>query len=113
LFNALTKYCVVESIEMKPKLGLALTIPLFGDSGVGKSNFLTRLTYDKFDPDIKPSTGFECSVKRLEVEGKMINAQILCPFDPKRNLGAGCHLVVVALLLYDISAPLTFQSLSG
>ncbi|TQD97222.1 hypothetical protein C1H46_017153 [Malus baccata] len=51
-------------------------IVLIGDSGVGKSNILSRLTRNEFCLDSKSTTGVEFATRALQVEGKTVKAQI-------------------------------------
>lgn len=45
---------------------------MLGDSGVGKSNILSRFTKNEFSFDSKPTIGVEFSVKNIVVEDKNI-----------------------------------------
>ncbi|CAM0957237.1 unnamed protein product [Alopecurus aequalis] len=49
---------------------------LIGDSGVGKSNILSRFTRNHFSLDSKSTIGVEFATKSLQMEGKTIKAQI-------------------------------------
>ena len=52
-------------------------IVLIGDSGVGKSNLLSRLTRNEFNLESKTTIGVEFANKNVEVEnGKNVRAQI-------------------------------------
>ncbi|KAK8575586.1 hypothetical protein V6N12_063257 [Hibiscus sabdariffa] len=51
-------------------------IVLIGDSGVGKSNILSRFTRNEFCLDSKSTIGVEFATRTLEVEGKTVKAQI-------------------------------------
>ncbi|RKO83336.1 RAB11a member ras oncogene family [Blyttiomyces helicus] len=51
-------------------------IVLIGDSGVGKSNLLTRFTRNEFNLDSKTTIGVEFATRTLSVDGKVIKAQI-------------------------------------
>eukprot|EP00923_Selenidium_pygospionis_P057883 GHVN01101448.1.p1 GENE.GHVN01101448.1~~GHVN01101448.1.p1 ORF type:complete len:100 (+),score=2.33 GHVN01101448.1:158-457(+) len=57
-------------------------IVLIGDSGVGKSNLLSRFTRDEFNLESKPTIGVEFATKSVQAEGKIIKAQI---WDTGRN----------------------------
>jgi small GTP-binding protein len=91
-----------------------LKIVLIGDSGVGKTNLLTRFTRGDFDPDSKSTIGVEFATKTLEIEGKTVKAQIWDTAGQERYRAitpAYYRGAVGSLLLYDISSSLTFQSL--
>ncbi|KAK9024154.1 hypothetical protein V6N11_004331 [Hibiscus sabdariffa] len=51
-------------------------IVLIGDSGVGKSNILSRFTRNEFALDSKSTIGVEFATRTLQVEGKTVKAQI-------------------------------------
>jgi len=49
---------------------------LIGDSGVGKSNLLSRFTRNEFNLESKSTIGVEFATKSIECEGRTIKAQI-------------------------------------
>jgi Ras-related protein Rab-11A len=49
---------------------------LIGDSGVGKSNLLLRFTRNEFNLESKSTIGVEFATKSLNIDGKVIKAQI-------------------------------------
>lgn len=49
---------------------------LTGDSGVGKSNLLSRFAKDEFRLDSKPTIGVEFAYRNIRVRDKFIKAQI-------------------------------------
>ena len=49
---------------------------LIGDSGVGKSNLLSRFSRDEFRLDSKPTIGVEFAYRNIKVGDKLIKAQI-------------------------------------
>ncbi|KAM7277254.1 hypothetical protein ACFE04_019120 [Oxalis oulophora] len=49
---------------------------LIGDSGVGKSNLLSRFTRNEFNLESKSTIGVEFATKSLTIDGKVIKAQI-------------------------------------
>ncbi|KAK8995269.1 hypothetical protein V6N11_069710 [Hibiscus sabdariffa] len=51
-------------------------IVLIGDSGVGKSNILSRFTRNEFCLESKSTIGVEFATRTLQVEGKTVKAQI-------------------------------------
>ena len=53
-----------------------LTVVLVGDSGVGKSNLLSRFTKGEFYEETKSTIGVEFAVKSVNVENKTVKAQI-------------------------------------
>lgn len=51
-------------------------IVLIGDSAVGKSQLLARFARGEFTVESKATIGVEFQTKTIEVEGKVIKAQI-------------------------------------
>lgn len=51
-------------------------IVLIGDSGVGKSNLLTRFTKNQFSLDSKSTIGVEFATRSIEIDGQIVKAQI-------------------------------------
>ena len=51
-------------------------IVLIGDSGVGKSNILSRFTRNEFSLESKSTIGVEFATRSLQVDGKVVKAQI-------------------------------------
>ena len=49
---------------------------LIGDSGVGKSNLLSRFTRNEFNLESKSTIGVEFATKSISVENKTVKAQI-------------------------------------
>jgi small GTP-binding protein len=92
-----------------------MKIVLIGDSGVGKTNILSRFTRDQFNPDSKSTVGVEFATKTMEVSGKTVKAQIWDTAGQERYraiISAYYRGAVGAMLLYDITSALTFNSLS-
>ena len=60
--------------------GGRLRLPLQGgpdrDSGVGKSNLLSRFTRNEFSFESKSTIGVEFATRSLQVDGKVVKAQI-------------------------------------
>lgn len=55
---------------------ICFTVVLVGDSGVGKSNLLSRFTKGEFYEETKSTIGVEFAVKSVNVENKTVKAQI-------------------------------------
>ena len=52
------------------------TVVLIGDSGVGKSNLLSRFTRNEFNLESKSTIGVEFATRSITVDNKTIKAQI-------------------------------------
>lgn len=86
---------------------------LIGDSGVGKSNLLSRFTRDYFDLETKSTIGVEFATKRLETDGKSIKAQIWDTAGQERYraiTSAYYRGAVGALLVFDIAKRSSFEN---
>ena len=51
-------------------------VVLIGDSGVGKSNLLSRFTRDEFSLVTKSTIGVEFATRSIKVDEKIVKAQI-------------------------------------
>ena len=63
---------------------LSETVVLIGDSGVGKSNLLSRFTRNEFNLESKSTIGVEFATRSIRVDEKTIKAQI---WDTGKNIG--------------------------
>ncbi|KAG4987130.1 hypothetical protein JHK82_034753 [Glycine max] len=114
-------------------------VVLIGDSGVGKSNLLSRFTKNEFNLESKSTIGVEFATRTLNVDSKVIKAQIwdtagqerfgfvesvgICVFEIGSGSGT-CNEEVVyraitsayyrgavgALLVYDVTRHATFEN---
>jgi small GTP-binding protein len=88
---------------------------LIGDSGVGKSNLLSRFTSNEFNLESKSTIGVEFATKNIHIDGKTIKAQIWDTSGQERYraiTGAYYRGAVGALLVYDLTRPPSFQNIS-
>ncbi|KAJ8449084.1 hypothetical protein Cgig2_004139 [Carnegiea gigantea] len=86
---------------------------LIGDSGVGKSNLLSRFTRDEFNVESKPTIGVEFATRSLNIDGKIVKAQIWDTAGQERFraiTSAYYRGAVGALLVYDVTRHVTFQN---
>eukprot|EP01029_Cantina_marsupialis_P022695 TRINITY_DN554_c0_g1_i1.p1 TRINITY_DN554_c0_g1~~TRINITY_DN554_c0_g1_i1.p1 ORF type:complete len:214 (-),score=45.98 TRINITY_DN554_c0_g1_i1:186-827(-) len=86
---------------------------LIGDSGVGKSNLLSRFTRDAFNLESRTTIGVEFATKSVEIDGKVVKAQIWDTAGQERFraiTSAYYRGAVGALLVYDISKHSTFEN---
>ena len=65
------------------------TVVLIGDSGVGKSNLLSRFTRNEFNLESKSTIGVEFATRSIQVDTKTIKAQI---WDTGTLLSVYCHV---------------------
>ncbi|XP_059290220.1 ras-related protein RABA1d isoform X1 [Lycium barbarum] len=99
-------------------------VVLIGDSGVGKSNLLSRFTRNEFSLESKSTIGVEFATKSLTVDTKVIKAQIWDTAGQERNCNGCIALLcryraitsayyrgaVGALLVYDVTRHSTFEN---
>ena len=52
------------------------TVVLVGDSGVGKTNLLSRFTRNEFKIDSRTTIGVNFATRNVEKDGRVIKAQI-------------------------------------
>lgn len=57
-------------------LFFSIAVVLIGDSGVGKSNLLSRFTRNEFNLESKSTIGVEFATRSIVVDNKTIKAQI-------------------------------------
>lgn len=88
-------------------------IVLIGDSGVGKSNLLSRFTTNEFNIDSKSTIGVEFATRTIDVDGKKIKAQIWDTAGQERYraiTSAYYRGAVGALIVYDISKSSSYEN---
>ncbi|KAF2462358.1 small GTP-binding protein [Lineolata rhizophorae] len=93
----------------------AYAVVLIGDSGVGKSNLLSRFTRNEFNLDSKSTIGVEFATRSIQVDNKTIKAQIWDTAGQERYraiTSAYYRGAVGALLVYDISKHQTFENVT-
>ncbi|KAL6562047.1 Ras-related protein ric2 [Orobanche gracilis] len=89
-------------------------VVLIGDSGVGKSNLLSRFTRNEFSLESKSTIGVEFATRSLTVDGKVIKAQIWDTAGQERYraiTSAYYRGAVGALLVYDVTRHSTFENI--
>ncbi len=94
---------------------LTQVVVLIGDSGVGKSNLLSRFTRNEFNLDSKSTIGVEFATRSIQVDAKTIKAQIWDTAGQERYraiTSAYYRGAVGALLVYDISKHQTYENVT-
>ncbi|KAI8611963.1 ras-related protein rab-11A [Chytriomyces sp. MP71] len=90
-------------------------VVLIGDSGVGKSNLLSRFTRNEFNLDSKSTIGVEFATRTIQVDGKTIKAQIWDTAGQERYraiTSAYYRGAVGALLVYDITKVSSYENVN-
>ena len=72
-------------------------VVLIGDSGVGKSNLLSRFTKNEFSLESKSTIGVEFATRSLNVDDKVIKAQIWDTAGQERSLLLFLSLILLYL----------------
>ncbi|KAF8086154.1 hypothetical protein N665_0633s0006 [Sinapis alba] len=88
-------------------------VVLIGDSGVGKSNLLSRFTRNEFSLDSKSTIGVEFATRTIHVDDKIVKAQIWDTAGQERYraiTSAYYRGAVGALLVYDVTRHVTFEN---
>ncbi|CAH8311533.1 unnamed protein product [Eruca vesicaria subsp. sativa] len=88
-------------------------VVLTGDSGVGKSNLLSRFTKNDFSHDSRSTIGVEFATRSIKVDDKIIKAQIWDTAGQERYraiTSAYYRGAVGALLVYDVTRHVTFEN---
>jgi Ras-related protein Rab-11A len=87
---------------------------LTGESGVGKSNLMSRFARNEFHTGSKATIGVEFQTQSLRVDGKRIKAQIWDTAGQERFravTSAYYRGAAAALIVYDITRRHTFECL--
>jgi len=90
-------------------------VVLIGDSGVGKSNLLSRFTRNEFNLESKSTIGVEFATRSINVDSKTVKAQIWDTAGQERYraiTSAYYRGAVGALLVYDIAKHATYVNVS-
>ena len=96
-----------------PSYDYLFKVVLIGDSGVGKSNLLSRFTRNEFCLESKSTIGVEFATRSIAVDGKTVKAQIWDTAGQERYraiTSAYYRGAVGALLVYDITKGVTFEN---
>uniref|UniRef100_A0A3Q4H4S4 small monomeric GTPase n=1 Tax=Neolamprologus brichardi TaxID=32507 RepID=A0A3Q4H4S4_NEOBR len=97
----------------EPNSNFITFLVLIGDSGVGKSNLLSRFTRNEFNLESKSTIGVEFATRSIQVDGKTVKAQIWDTAGQERYraiTSAYYRGAVGALLVYDIAKHLTYEN---
>ena len=99
-------------LSLRIQISFSIVV-LIGDSGVGKSNLLSRFTANEFNLDSKTTIGVEFATRTIEVEGKKIQAQTWDTAGQERYRAittAYYRAAVGALIVYDITKSSSYEN---
>ncbi|XP_076943145.1 ras-related protein RABA1f-like [Bidens hawaiensis] len=88
-------------------------VVLIGDSGVGKTNLLSRFSKNEFNLECKSTIGVEFATRSIKVDDKIIKAQVWDTAGQERYraiTSAYYRGAVGALIVYDITRHVTFEN---
>jgi small GTP-binding protein len=97
-----------------PEFDFLFKIVIIGDSGVGKSNLLSKYVNNAFQENTKATIGVELSTKTVEIDGKVIQNQIWDTAGQERFRAittAYYRSAVGAIIVFDLSKSNTFENL--
>ncbi|XP_073115126.1 ras-related protein RIC2 [Elaeis guineensis] len=104
---------MAEAYRSEDDYDYLFKVVLIGDSGVGKSNLLSRFTRNEFSLESKSTIGVEFATRSLTVDNKVIKAQIWDTRGRERYraiTSAYYRGAVGALLVYDVTRHATFEN---
>ena len=90
-------------------------VVVIGDSGVGKSNLLSRFTRNEFNLESKSTIGVEFATRTVTIDGKTIKAQIWDTAGQERYraiTSAYYRGAVGALVVYDVTKEASFENVA-
>ncbi|CAD2222617.1 Rab family, other [Angomonas deanei] len=94
---------------------LSFKFVIIGDSGVGKSNLMTRYTINEFSQDTPATIGVEFMTKSLKIEGRDAKIQIWDTAGQERFRAISrsiYHGAKGAMIVYDITNQSSFDSVA-
>ena len=100
-----------ETIECEDYI---FKIVIVGDSGVGKSNIMTRYTINQFQYETKSTVGVELQSKLYNLDGKIIKIQLWDTAGQERYksiTSAYFKGAKGAMIVYDLTRMESFESL--
>jgi len=104
------KVSISETLEREDN---SIKIVIVGDSGVGKSNILTRFTQDDFNQESKATIGVELSTRTIKIDDKIIKIHIwdTAGQEKFKSITAAYYKGAKgAMIVYDISKKESFNS---
>ena len=99
---------------MSEEYDFLMKLILVGDSGVGKTNILSKYLKNNFDPDSKATVGVEFGTKNIEIDNKKIKVQIWDTAGQERYKSITSTYykgAKGAFIVYDITRKSTFDNI--
>jgi Ras-related protein Rab-11A len=101
-------------MDLQTDYDMIFKLVIIGDSGVGKSNLLSRYLRDEFNIDTKSTVGVEFGTQKLEIQNYRVKVQIWDTAGQERYkaiTSAYYKGAKGALLVYDITRKETFENI--
>lgn len=98
--------------QEEPKIDYVFKMVIIGDSGVGKSQLLSRFSKNEFGSNSRATIGVEFQTKTISIENKLVKAQIWDTAGQERYraiTSAYFRGALGALIVYDVSKWKTFE----
>ena len=92
-----------------------LRVVLIGNSGVGKSSFLTKFVDDDFDITMTKTIGIDFKTKTVRIDGKTVQLHVWDTAGQERFWSvtpAYCRNADGIVMMYDITDPQSFKDVS-
>jgi len=106
----------IEEVDDNSEVeNFSIKMVIVGDSGVGKSNILTRYVNDKFAIDSKSTVGVELSTKTYKIENKLIKMHLWDTAGQERykSITAAYYKGAKgAMIVYDITNRQSYENVS-
>jgi small GTP-binding protein len=105
---------IVEVKDLHEPDDFSIKIVIVGDSGVGKSNILSRYVQNNFSHDSKATVGVELSTKTYMIKDKIVKVQIWDTAGQERykSITAAYYKGAKgAMMVYDITRADTFYNI--
>jgi Rab family protein len=105
---------IIELKEVNEPDDFSIKIVIVGDSGVGKSNILSRYIQNSFSHDSKATVGVELSTKIYMIKDKIVRVQIWDTAGQERykSITAAYYKGAKgAMMVYDITRSNTFSNI--
>jgi small GTP-binding protein len=104
---------IVEVKDYSDIEDYSIKIVIVGDSGVGKSNILTRYVQDEFNQESKATVGVELSTKTYKINDKYVKVHLWDTAGQERykSITAAYYKGAKgAMIVYDITKPESFNN---
>lgn len=110
------KYSSLEEVSIQETNNemedYSIKVVIVGDSGVGKSNILSRFVYNEFSNDCRATVGVELSTKSYKINNKIVKIHLWDTAGQERYksiTGAYYKGALGAMIVYDVTNKESFE----